>query len=361
MRKTIYLHIGHYKTGTTALQVFLAQNRGKLLRRGVDYSKALCHLNKHSKLAFSLYHATGVKRLMHGYRAPETPEAIWASLFEAARRSKAPALLVSSEEFMRLGAHEAAAARLAAIIETARAEFDFKVIAYLRAPGDHLRSWYNQLVKMDVAPADFNTAVTREMEPVHYDYALALAPWVDIFGAEAVMLRPYRAEMREGVALYADFLDVLRLDYNKRPLGGWSLPARDVNPRLDDRLLELTRAVQVAKLPKNLQALVLERAAPFLTTPAAADFDPIVARARSGLESLAALPGAALEGAELAADLPRPDPLWRGELHAILALLLREEAQLRNRMQTQNRQLMNRLEASEARIEALERRLGSES
>ena len=108
MRKTIYLHIGHYKTGTTALQVFLARNRAKLLRRGLGYPEKICNHAKHSKLAFSLYHATGVDTLMHGYRDATPPEEIWAQIFAAARASKAPKLLVSSEEFMRLGAHPAA-------------------------------------------------------------------------------------------------------------------------------------------------------------------------------------------------------------------------------------------------------------
>ena len=211
---------------------------------------------------------------------------------------------------------------------------------------------------MNSAPGDFNTAVTREMEPVHYDYALALAPWLEIFGETAVVLRPYKAEMRGGEGLLADFLGTLGVDYGNTPLGGWTLPGRDVNPRLDDRLLELTRAMQVADLPKSLQGWVLDRAAPFLTALAADDFTAISERARAGLTALAALPGAALEGSGLEADLPRPEPEWRGEMTAVLALLLREEAQLRRRMHTQNLELTNRLEATEAWLKALEQRLG---
>lgn len=38
MRKILYLHIGHYKTGTSALQAFLTDNQRKLMRRGLDYA-----------------------------------------------------------------------------------------------------------------------------------------------------------------------------------------------------------------------------------------------------------------------------------------------------------------------------------
>lgn len=359
MRKTIYLHIGHYKTGTTALQVFLTKNRRKLLKRGVDYPEAFNNHAKHSKLAFSIYRATGIKTLMHGYRDRTSPEAVWGEIFDAARASNAARVVVSSEEFMRMGAHPAAAARLEDIVAAVRDEFDFHVVGYLRSPGAHLHSWYNQLVKMKTAPSDFNTAVTREIEPVHYDYALAIAPWIDIFGPQAVTLRPYQGRASGEDALFADFLKVVGVDYARAPLGGWSLPERNANPRLDDRLVELSRAIQVAKLPKPRQDKVLKRAGAFLTTLAQDDFDEIRARARDGIVALAELPGAAdVVQAALDADLPSPVPKWRGEMSTLLAQVLSEDLYLQKRIIEDNAHLRGRLETTEARLEALERKLG---
>lgn len=359
MRKTIYLHIGHYKTGTTALQVFLSNNQKRLVRRGVDYAEELRNHAKHSSLAFSIYRKAGVSTLMHGYADPTPPEKIWRRLFDHASASPAPAVLVSSEEFMRMGAHPRAAEILRDIVTPEMRRFDIRVIAYLRSPGAHLRSWYNQLIKMSAAPPDFNAAVRSVMEPVHYDYGQALRPWVDIFGPEAVMVRPYREDLRLDNGLFRDFLAALGVDFDCRPkLGGWVLPEGDVNPRLDDRLLELNRAMQEAGLTPELRKWMGTRAEKALPDLAAAPgFAAIVERTQSGLDALRDLPGNQVAPEAFAADMPSPDPDWQGELTRMMATALREQQILRERLQARNRELTSRLDQTEARLDALERRL----
>lgn len=362
MRKTFYLHIGHYKTGTTALQTFLTGNQRKLMRQGLDYPADMRVHSKHSKLAFSIYRKAGVETLMHGYRDPTPPEDVWARMFDYVTASRAPHVLVSTEEFMRMGAHPRAGEILAEIIEGARDRFDFRVIAYLRSPGAHLRSWYNQLVKMKTAPPDFNTAVTQVMEPIHYDYALAMKPWLEIFGEGAVTLRPYQKGMPDGDGLFRDFLSQLGVAYDRTPPGGWRMPERDVNPRLDERTLELHRAMRDAGLPERLRDWIAHRAEKLLLdTPfEPADFSEIVVRARAGLAALETLPGNSMETAAFVADLPTSDPVWQAELTRMVTVLLREQDILRTRLQSRNTELLARMKATETRLDALERRLSSE-
>ena len=360
MRKTLVLHVGHYKTGTTALQVFLAQNRKALLRRGVDYAEEFLVHAKHSKLAFSIYRKAQIDTLMHGFRDPMEPETAWARMFEYVAASKAPCVLVSSEEFMRMGAHPQAAEILRRIVESARAEMDFRVIGYLRSPGAHLRSWYNQLVKMNTQPPDFNAAVTGMMEPVHYDYELAVKPWADIFGTEAVTLRPYLEGMRSNGGLMRDFLAQLGVDFDRAPaVGGWQMPSRDVNPRLDDRLLELTRAMQEAGLDADLRTWILQRESRKLPDAGGpAEFDAIATRSLSGLQALSSYGLAEDVLQDFSDDRVQPDPQWQAELARMTAVLLRDQEFLRRRLNTQNADLTARLRATEDRLVALERRLG---
>lgn len=331
----LILHIGHYKTGTTALQVFCERNRALLAAQGLHYAAAPVKFAKHSALAFSLLREAGVEALMHDFANPDSAETLWQRLFDAVRALPAgQSMLVSSEEFIRFGAHPGAAAALAARVDTAR-ELRFRVIAYLRAPQAHLESWYNQLVKMRVETGGFEAAVREQMEPVHWDYALALKPWIEIFGPEAIVLRPFDSRLREGDALYEDFLHAL----------GFALPVLaevppgDPNPRLDPRLLALRRGYNRAPLPRGLAEQLLAGARAGLLAEdghdAGPDFETIRARALAGIEALARLPGAGIDPARMAEDLPRrpaaPAPV--GE--EVVTLLAAEIARLRQQLARQ--------------------------
>ena len=61
MPKTLFLHIGHYKTGTTALQIFLERNAKLLAASGFEYPNFWTHNSKHSAFAFSILRAAGVE------------------------------------------------------------------------------------------------------------------------------------------------------------------------------------------------------------------------------------------------------------------------------------------------------------
>ncbi|WP_136444152.1 hypothetical protein [Pacificoceanicola onchidii] len=357
-RKTLFIHVGHYKTGTTALQVFLGNNARKLRRHGLDYTDLCQHHQKHSMYAFALYRAARVKTLMHGYNNPTDPETLWGRLFEAVEASASDRVMISTEEFMRLGAYPAAAERLGAIIDGVRDQLDFRIIAYLRSPDAHLRSWYNQMVKMGATTGDYNHAVQQGMEPVHSDYALALKPWVEIFGAEAVIVRPYHEKMRENGGLFRDFLPLLGFDYDKPPgLSSWSAPQEDVNPRMDDRLLELSRALKLAEVPNNVAPWVVKRAGEMLErqdaeiASGAQSFEAVIRTVEQGLDGLADLPGSAVDIAAFKADLPRAEVPWRAELGLVLATLLREQNLQRESIHKRMVELRDRVAALEARLE----------
>jgi hypothetical protein len=361
MRKTVYIHIGHYKTGTTALQMFLSLNRKRLLKSGVDYCSEMLIHAKHSQLAFSVYREAGVNTLMHGYNEPVSAQAVWERLMDYVEKSPAANVMVSTEEFMRMGAHPEAVSILKPIVQGCQEKVDFRVIAYLRAPGAHLRSWYNQLVKMRIVTADFNTAICGGIEPIHYDYAQALAPWIDILGEDSVFLRPYREDYRLGNGLFDDFLSIFGLKYDEGK--GWEALERDPNPRLDDRLVELHRAARLAGLPDHRVEWIGHRAQKILTLQDEACagqqqvFSEVVARARDGLAALEPLPGSALAGAGLDRKLPEPETDNVAELANVIAFLLREQHLHRTRLQ----ESMAELELRQTELEAeIKRRFPSD-
>lgn len=352
MRKTLYIHIGHYKTGTTALQVFLTDNARRLRRAGVDYPTALQNHQKHSKLAFSIYRAAGVEKLMHGYNDPTPPTEVWAELFRVVRTSTSPAVLVSSEEFIRMGSHPKAVEILHDILAPMRDEFDIRIIAYLRAPQAHLRSWYNQLIKMRRPVPDFNTALTKVMEPVHYDYALALQPWIDIVGPKAMILRAYHADLREGHRHYQEFLDIFGV---KVTSAGWSMPDEDSNPRLDEGMLDLVRLTQVIGMDDGAQEWALERMRKFLGKQMLArnpdavdqDFEAISQRSSAGLTQIENLPNSSIKAAQFSKECVQPEHPLQEKLENMLGFLIDDTFRLRNQMRERRIEVNQRLAAIE--------------
>lgn len=350
MTKTLYLHIGHYKTGTTALQVFLARNPRFLARHGTEYCELHLHNAKHSHLAFALLREAGAERLMHGYCDPTPPADLWADLMAHVRASPARKVIVSSEEFMRLGEFPAAADRLAELAATA-GNIDIRVIAYLRNPRDHLRSWHNQLVKMGVEVGDIAAAMqSGAIEAVHYDYARALTPWLAAFGPDRVVLRDYDRARRRRTGLYQDFFSVLGLPWQE----GLAEPEDDPNPRLDDRMVDLIRLLQNAGLPpfqieatkKQLQAWLATQDAH--GTGGAGAMAAARAAAQAGIEAIATLPHVDLDLERMAAGLPEDeDPALRDQ-RLLTGFVLGEFLQQRRRSNRSQQGLVRRLRALEA-------------
>lgn len=356
MTNTLYLHIGHYKTGTTALQVFSATNRKLLLSEGIDYAQVLLHNAKHSALAFSLCHHAGVTDLMHGYSDPTPPEALWRELFDYACISASPTVLASSEELIRIGEFPEAVDELKRIATLAEG-LEIKVIAYLRSPQDHLRSWYNQLIKMGCTVPDFDAAVAGQMESIHIDYSKALTPWIEAFGAENVILRQYHGTGVGPDHLFADFLSVFGLALDHR----YKRPEKDPNPRLDDRAIELIRLAQNMELPKKTVETIQAQASSFLNwqdtvRPAQArSFDALRASAAAGVTALAQLPGSDLDIAAFQQDLPAATPEAEITQTLLTGFVMSELVGLRQRINRSMPDLSKRVRQLETRLAALEK------
>lgn len=349
--KTLYLHIGHYKTGTSALQVFLEENPKLLARHGLEYTSFERFHSKHSNLAFSLYRSVGIKTLLHGYAKPIPAQKMWGDLFAAVRASSQPRILASSEEFMRLGAHPKASEMLAQIVRTQAEDIDIRIIAYLRQPQAHLRSWYNQLIKMGAQVSDFDETVRGIMERVHFDYAAALEPWVEIFGSEKVSVRPYDESSRETTALYADFLSVLGVDL---PEKGVTYPASDPNRRLPEKHLPLHRMIANAQLPESVRNWTQERAQQYLQAQHAAvkrkpllNPKAITLRSRAGLDYVSGLPGSTVKADAFQAAITKPEDKTLREAREANSFLLAEVQVLRQRLFDMQASMGKRISALE--------------
>lgn len=331
-QKTLFIHIGHYKTGTTALQQMMWTNRHALEAAGVDYAPQLVNRNKHSAFAFSILKEANVRSLMHGYDRSESAAELWSGLFKYVESSSASSVLISSEEFARIGGYPAACQALSARVSAAPQNIKIKVICYLRTPQEHLRSWYNQLVKMRIKTPQFSDALRSFIEPVHFDYEVLLGIWVACVGSRNLILRPYPSAPQNRTAIFRDFLDAVGL--HDIPLSALKLPRSNPNPRLDGTTLEMVRCMQNSGLKQVLVQKNAERASGYIaaansqSTDERRSVEDVIRRSAESVNYIDGL-GTSFDSAGLHADPLKRPSVREDELVRLVEFLSGEISQLK--------------------------------
>lgn len=252
MVRRLVLHIGYYKTGSTALQDQLTQLSAPLRDRGVLYPEAgrpVAGYSSHSGLAFQELHGAE-SHLPLWYR--ESPEFLSyqsgdaptarESLTREISESPADTVVISSEEFVRFGSRQGVP------IEQARAMIQslgldrVTVICYLRRPDRYLESWYNQVVKMGLPIPRLSVSMKREPHPdhryyctEHTDFDRMIEYWATHVGCDELLLRDYD-DLYNGTVL-DDFCHAAGLP----PLNGVEIPEIHTNPRIDNNFIEYAR------------------------------------------------------------------------------------------------------------------------
>jgi hypothetical protein len=351
-RNTLYIHIGHYKTGTTALQAFLNKNANRLAQSGVQYAPYNYFRNKHSAYAFSILRDAGVTKLMHGYKNPTPAAELWQDLFSRVRASRHPTTLISSEEFIRIGEYPPASQKLLEIAR-ARPDIDVKIIAYLRNPQAHLKSWHNQLVKMGISIPEYDRAILGGVEDIHINYARALAPWAEAFGPQNLIVRQYFGTSKGSNYIFEDFMSVI----SPHPPEDLAYPHKDPNPPMDTRMAELMRLMQNLGLPQKTMERLRTRSKQYfaqqdqIATNARQQIEDVQAEARAGINWLATLPEADLDLDDFADNLPEPFSGDTVQTNLLLGFILSELIALRQRLNN------HQIKDMETRLKKLEQKL----
>lgn len=205
--RRLFLHIGAHKTGTTALQQGLYQNRILLQALGCSYACSPTAKHLHSYLGS----ATPGHFLTQGFKLLN-PDSVSALLAEAATDT----VVASSENFSFFFQKPA----IAALAETLRAQFDqIRIVCYLRRQDRHAVSHHQEGAKpyRHVEGGFWGQAPTAlpDHSPAHdlyLDYNRRLGLWADVFGDDAIDIRIYdRALLKDG-DIFADFLDLLKYE-----------------------------------------------------------------------------------------------------------------------------------------------------
>jgi len=233
--KRCLLHIGAPKTGSTALQKFLATNRERLRGLGMEYPDVSLRGFGHHDIAFLVG---------GGYPTWATPqdrplEELVRDLADTVASS--PMVALSSENFYLLPNPPG----VAQLLEQAGiGAGDVRVIVYLRRQDEAHLSWYNQAVKAQ----GYSGSIADNIGETHslWDYAAQLKRWAAVFGADNLVVRTYQLPDAPGGDIRRDFLRIAGL-----PEDGFDFPRENVNSRINAEILEFQRLIN--QLPLSPQ------------------------------------------------------------------------------------------------------------
>jgi len=201
--KTLYIHIGDAKTGSSTIQKYCTKNRLDLLNNGIDYIPLGLLANKgiaQHKFAFFI----NSDRKDYPLKT--------ASIFDELRSyiltSDLDKFVISSEGFCSLRSED----EILTLKELMPQNIDIKIVAYLRNPCEWIESWYCQVVKnKPYTKANFNDFYQRHQAPA-YDVVLKYAKF---FSKENIIIKPFLKKAFIDNDLICDFFDSLGLKVKK--------------------------------------------------------------------------------------------------------------------------------------------------
>ena len=244
------LHAGYSKTGTTALQEFLATRRTALLGRGVLYPDATIaglplRMENHNAVAGAL---AGLPE-ERGITAERYFQQFSRS---AAARPNLDLVILSAEGFSghpnvvlyptETAFREAEDHYIGALRALTRPH-EVEIVLYLRRQDHWLNTSANQQIKFEgrnAGPAFDTMEEFLAIQKPRLDYLTSLDCWVAHFGAVNVTVRPYESAQLRDNSVISDFMALIGRPDIAEPTGPQAKPA---NPGLSDDVLEFKRRI----------------------------------------------------------------------------------------------------------------------
>lgn len=190
----VILHIGTHKTGTTSIQEFCQGNRSHLASAGIDYPQTYLVPSRR----YFGHHCLPWQLLGQGPDRRPWPDGLddpLGDLRERVERDDAAAVLLSSENFCRLGSD--GVERLRDALAGVRVD----VMLYLRRQDLYLQSLYQTAV----LHSGFEGDITSLAGSVELDYGPLVERWSDAFGADRLHLAAFEPAQLAGGDIVVDF------------------------------------------------------------------------------------------------------------------------------------------------------------
>jgi hypothetical protein len=231
--KTIYLHIGTHKTGTTSLQQSLIKNRNILKSSGYLYPKNGIHKKTpgHHLLAWSISHGD--------YHQIETTGKIidlrkaWPCVLSEMAEASVDNYILSTESFCLLS--EDQIRELRGFIHN----YNVKVYICLRRQDLYLKSLYSERIKKGESKT-FKHFIEDYRERCDYDKIIQR--WGNVFGKDNISVQLYRKSSDQHALLFG-FLNFIHTP--ESIFQHLKLLKRPMNTSLSHKLIRILRVFNV--------------------------------------------------------------------------------------------------------------------
>ena len=228
-KKTLILHAGMGKTGTTAIQETFWKNRAALSRAGIAYPRTGAVAGAHHLITPRIPPFLKGRRGWHFVAPPDWAPAV-AALAE-------PRVFMSSELISA-----AEPAQIAAFCAALTPFFDLHLCLYLRRQDDMIAAAWAQAVKAGSQTRPLSEVLDTRLGRL--DYTTRIAPWEQALDRDRLILLPYeRSQFHAGDLIRDVLFRVLGLA--DLPPGFVHDPAANPNARLSIPATEFKRLVNL--------------------------------------------------------------------------------------------------------------------
>ena len=226
IKKEVYLHIGLQKTGTTAIQKYLASNYKTLLNSGILYPKSGRSNFKHN-------HLFDVITQERSYS-----DSVWDQLVQEISSSTAEKVIISDEAFCLFDQSQ-----IKFIKEKLSSLFDFKVILFLREPSSFLISLYKYNIKSGNVYYSFQQYLNKNLSRCNYQKIVST--WSQYFSSKNILIESY--EQAKSIGLITSLFSLMKLSNSRINVLTQLDSLQRVNTALNYNTLKCLRLLNKAK------------------------------------------------------------------------------------------------------------------
>lgn len=242
MKKTVFLHIGLPKTGTSLIQNAFLEAPETLGRFAIRYLKAGTRVfddGGHHVLVMAGLGERG-QRISPG-KSPDLVRQCWKEAIEEIDGCDETRIFVSSE-LLALDVTQEADIETFRDGLSAQGKHDMKIVVTLRDPADFVNSVYSQRVRdgYDGTAQEYMARIRRLL-----DWEALIRPWSAVFGAENLILLRFEALDR---AVMVD--DFFRHVFGEAG-AGLLFSSPQVNPSLPHSAIVFLREVNGSAMPEE--------------------------------------------------------------------------------------------------------------